>query len=152
MKIHTFALRWRDEIKGSSQLRTLLKRVVVNWTWKKKNKIKNKKKPQCKYMNFHISKIIIYLISLSILITCLLDNVWILLGDITFGSLQGVKGLNQRAWEFPSQNELLWIKVFGKIISYVSWERQKGDSWKVKSTVVIHCRIWDIIEEKWMGT
>ena len=30
MKIHIFALRWKDEIKGSSQLRTLLKRVVVN--------------------------------------------------------------------------------------------------------------------------
>ena len=28
MKIHIFALRWKDEIKGSSQLRTLLKRVV----------------------------------------------------------------------------------------------------------------------------
>ena len=34
MKIHIFALRWRDEIKRSSQLRTLLKRVVVNRTWK----------------------------------------------------------------------------------------------------------------------
>ena len=32
MKIHIFALRWKDEIKGSSQLRTLLKRVVVNRT------------------------------------------------------------------------------------------------------------------------
>ena len=32
MKIHIFALRWRDEIKGSSQLRTLLKLVVVNRT------------------------------------------------------------------------------------------------------------------------
>ena len=30
MKIHIFALRWRDEIKRSSQLRTLLKGVVVN--------------------------------------------------------------------------------------------------------------------------
>ena len=27
MKIHIFALRWRDEIRGSSQLRTLLKLV-----------------------------------------------------------------------------------------------------------------------------
>ena len=35
MKIHIFALRWRDEIKRSSQLRTLLKRVVENRTWKK---------------------------------------------------------------------------------------------------------------------
>ena len=35
MKIHIFALRWRDVIKRSSQLRTLLKRVVVNRTWKK---------------------------------------------------------------------------------------------------------------------
>ena len=32
MKIHIFAVRWRDEIKRSSQLRTLLKRVVVNRT------------------------------------------------------------------------------------------------------------------------
>ena len=32
MKIHIFALRWRDEIKRSSQLRTLLKRVVENRT------------------------------------------------------------------------------------------------------------------------
>ena len=32
MKIHIFALQWRDEIKRSSQLRTLLKRVVVNRT------------------------------------------------------------------------------------------------------------------------
>ena len=29
MKIHIFALRCKDEIKGSSQLRTLLKRVVM---------------------------------------------------------------------------------------------------------------------------
>ena len=35
MIIHIFALRWRDEIKGSSQLRTLLKRVVVNRNSKK---------------------------------------------------------------------------------------------------------------------
>ena len=35
MKIHIFALRWRDEIKRSPQLRTLLKRLVVNRTWKK---------------------------------------------------------------------------------------------------------------------
>ena len=32
MKIHIFALRWKDEIRRSSQLRTLLKRVVVNRT------------------------------------------------------------------------------------------------------------------------
>ena len=31
-KIHIFALRWRDEIRRSSQLRTLLKLVVVNRT------------------------------------------------------------------------------------------------------------------------
>ena len=29
MKIHIFALRWKDEIRRSSQLRTLLKRVFV---------------------------------------------------------------------------------------------------------------------------
>ena len=29
MKIHIFALRWKDEIRRSSQLRTLLKRVVA---------------------------------------------------------------------------------------------------------------------------
>ena len=34
-KFHIIALRWRDEIRRSSQLRTLLKRVVVNRTWKK---------------------------------------------------------------------------------------------------------------------
>ena len=36
MKIHIFALRWKDEIRRSSQLRTLLKQVVVRRTWKKK--------------------------------------------------------------------------------------------------------------------
>ena len=35
MKIHIFALRWKDEIRRPSQLRTLLKRVVVNKAWKK---------------------------------------------------------------------------------------------------------------------
>ena len=40
-EIHIFALRWRDEIKRSSQLRTLLKRVVENKT----------------IQEFHISKI-----------------------------------------------------------------------------------------------
>ena len=34
-KFHIFALRWRDKIRRSSQLRTLLRRVVVNRTWKK---------------------------------------------------------------------------------------------------------------------
>ena len=32
MKIHIFALRWKGEIRRSSQLRTLLKRVIVNRT------------------------------------------------------------------------------------------------------------------------
>ena len=36
-----------------------------------------------------------YLISLSILVTCLLDNVWILKGDVTHQSLLGVKGLRK---------------------------------------------------------
>ena len=36
---------------------------------------------------------ILYLISLSILITCLLDNVLILLGEVACLSLRGVKGL-----------------------------------------------------------
>ena len=35
----------------------------------------------------------LYLICLSILITCLLDNVWILQGEVRFESLLGVKGL-----------------------------------------------------------
>ena len=35
MKIHIFALWWKDEIRRPSQLRTLLKRVVVNKTRKK---------------------------------------------------------------------------------------------------------------------
>ena len=34
-KFHIFALWWKDEIRRSLQLRTLLKRVVVNRTWKK---------------------------------------------------------------------------------------------------------------------
>ena len=34
MKTHIFALRWKDEIRSSSQLRTLLKRVVVNGTYR----------------------------------------------------------------------------------------------------------------------
>ena len=33
-----------------------------------------------------------YLISLSILITCLLDNVWVFKGEITCQPLLGVKG------------------------------------------------------------
>ena len=37
MKIHKFAQRWRDEIKGSTQLRTLLKLVVVNFHISKMN-------------------------------------------------------------------------------------------------------------------
>ena len=36
------------------------------------------------------------LISLSILITCLLDKVWILLGEVPCLSLMGVKGLKTR--------------------------------------------------------
>ena len=39
------------------------------------------------------------LISLSILITCLLDNVWILWGEVTSQSLLGVKGLSERVIE-----------------------------------------------------
>ena len=35
------------------------------------------------------------MISLSILITCLLDNVWILQGEVTCESLLEVKGLNE---------------------------------------------------------
>ena len=31
MKSHIFALRWKDEIRRSSQLRTLLKLVVVDF-------------------------------------------------------------------------------------------------------------------------
>ena len=34
-EINIFALRWRNEIKRSSQLRTLLKREVENRTWNK---------------------------------------------------------------------------------------------------------------------
>ena len=36
---------------------------------------------------------------LSILITCLLDNVWILQGEVTFESLLGVKGLSNISWQ-----------------------------------------------------
>ena len=35
-----------------------------------------------------------YLISLSFLITCLLDNVWVFKGEITCQPLLGVKGLS----------------------------------------------------------
>ena len=35
----------------------------------------------------------LYLICLGILITCLLDNVWILQGEVRCESLLGVKGL-----------------------------------------------------------
>ena len=38
---------------------------------------------------------ILYLMSLSILITCLLDNVWILQGEVTCLSVLGVKGLKE---------------------------------------------------------
>ena len=38
----------------------------------------------------------IYVISLSILITCLLDNVWILWGEVTCQSLLGVKRLTSK--------------------------------------------------------
>ena len=37
-----------------------------------------------------------YLISLSILNTCLLNNVWTLLGEVPCLSLMGVKGLKTR--------------------------------------------------------
>ena len=37
---------------------------------------------------------IFYLIGVSILITCLLDNVWILMGEATCSSLQGVKSID----------------------------------------------------------
>ena len=37
---------------------------------------------------------IFYLIGVSILITCLLDNVWILKGEATCSSLQGVKSID----------------------------------------------------------
>ena len=49
MKIHIFALRWKDEIRRSSQLRTLLKLVVVSRTWKKISGLKF-------FFHFHISK------------------------------------------------------------------------------------------------
>ena len=45
-----------------------------------------------------------YLISLSILITCLLDNIWILLGEVPCLSLIEVKGLRKGAdFEWGSQ-------------------------------------------------
>ena len=37
-----------------------------------------------------------YLINLSILVTCLLDNVWILQGEVTCQSLLGVKRLTSK--------------------------------------------------------
>ena len=38
---------------------------------------------------------ILYLMSLSILITCFLNNVWILWGEVTCLSVLGVKGLKE---------------------------------------------------------
>ena len=63
-----------------------------------------------------------YLISLNILITCLLNNVCILWGEVTCKSLLGVKGLNRReviCWSIvctrkcffidnDSENNLVW--------------------------------------------
>ena len=43
------------------------------------------------------------LINLNILITCLLNNVWILYAEVTFQSLLGVKGLKPSMYS----NELL---------------------------------------------
>ena len=40
-----------------------------------------------------------YLIHLSLLITCLLNNVWVLLGEVTCLSLSGIRGL--RGFIFP---------------------------------------------------
>ena len=58
MKIHIFALRWGDEIRRSSQLRTLLKLVVVNRTWKKFRPVRDLNPWP---LRFHISKIFIHL-------------------------------------------------------------------------------------------
>ena len=51
------------------------------------------------YKNLVLEQNNFYLISLSILITCLLDNVWILLGEVTCESLLGVKGLSVKISE-----------------------------------------------------
>ena len=45
------------------------------------------------YENLVLDQYDNFLISLSILITCLLDNVWILLGEVAYWSLLEVKGL-----------------------------------------------------------
>ena len=43
-----------------------------------------------------------FLISLNILITCLLDNEWILQGEVACQSLLGIKGLNKaQTWTLP---------------------------------------------------
>ena len=46
------------------------------------------------------------LISLSYLITCLLDNVWILLREVTCKSLLGVKGLKDHESKCKEQREI----------------------------------------------
>ena len=49
-----------------------------------------------------------YLISLSILIHCLLDNVWILSGEVTCLSLIGVKGLLLFPDSLTNSNQTPW--------------------------------------------
>ena len=57
-----------------------------------------------------------YLISLSLLITCLLDNVWILLGEVTCQSLLEVKGL---------------------IVKQVFLVRTLGNTWRIVQRICI---------------
>ena len=49
-----------------------------------------------------------YLISLNILISCLLSNVRILLGEVSCWSLLGVKGLNKFSLSAPNVEERVW--------------------------------------------
>ena len=50
-----------------------------------------------------------YLVSLSVLITCLLDSVWIIYGEVTPLSLLGVKGLSTIKINLPSQYNLILV-------------------------------------------
>ena len=53
----------------------------------------------------------IYVISLSILITCLLYNVWILWGEVTYQSLLGVKRLTSKLTGVKLKADMMIILV-----------------------------------------
>ena len=61
------------------------------------------------------------MISFNILINCLLDDVWILWGEVTSQSLLGVKGLTISSLHFSNSDFLCWL-------TYICWLWELG-SW-----------------------